>query len=127
MVLLDCANAYLAAVQMQQKEMDYPSAFALMMLKRDLQGQVEFLQSEELKLAEKYAEKDEEGRIQWTGQGTFPFRDAAAAEGYRRERLALVLTKVEETWTVRSVSVPGTITPEQLEWLDGFLVFQEES
>lgn len=59
MYLIECANAYLAAVQLQQKEMDYQTAFAVMMVKKQLQSHVEFLQNEELKLAEKYAEKDE--------------------------------------------------------------------
>ena len=72
MYLIECANAYLAAVQMQQKEMDYQTAFTVMMVKKQLQSHVEFLQSEELKLAEKYAEKDEKGNIKWTERGTFP-------------------------------------------------------
>lgn len=59
MYLIECANAYLAAVQLQQKEMDYQTAFAVMMVKKQLQSHVEFLQNEELKLAEKYGEKDE--------------------------------------------------------------------
>ena len=53
MYLIECANAYLAAVQLQQKEMDYQTAFAVMMVKKQLQSHVEFLQNEELKLAEK--------------------------------------------------------------------------
>ena len=71
MYLIECANAYLAAVQLQQKEMDYQTAFAVMMVKKQLQSHVEFLQNEELKLAEKYAEKDEKGNIKWTERGTF--------------------------------------------------------
>ena len=35
MYLIECANAYLAAVQLQQKEMDYQTAFAVMMVKND--------------------------------------------------------------------------------------------
>ena len=49
MYLIECANAYLAAVQLQQKEMDYQTAFAVMMVKKQLQSHVEFLQNEELK------------------------------------------------------------------------------
>ena len=74
MYLIECANAYLAAVQLQQKEMDYQTAFAVMMVKKQLQSHVEFLQNEELKLAEKYAEKDEKGNIKWTERGTLSGR-----------------------------------------------------
>ena len=81
MYLIECANAYLAAVQLQQKEMDYQTAFAVMMVKKQLQSHVEFLQNEELKLAEKYAEKDEKGNIKWTERGTFPYRVEDAAAG----------------------------------------------
>ena len=95
MYLIECANAYLAAVQLQQKEMDYQTAFAVMMVKKQLQSHVEFLQNEELKLAEKYAEKDEKGNIKWTERGTF-YRDADAAAGYQRERRALGMTQVED-------------------------------
>lgn len=71
MYLIECANAYLAAVQLEQKEMDYQTAFAVMMVKKQLQSHVEFLQSEEMKLAEKYGEKDEKGNVKWTERGTF--------------------------------------------------------
>ena len=126
MYLIECANAYLAAVQMQQKEMDYQTAFALMTVKRQLQSHVEFLQAEELKLAEKYAEKDENGRIRWTERGTFLFRDADAAEKYQRERTALGMTLVERDWTVQHAPAPEKITPMQLEALTGFVALGGE-
>ena len=118
MYLIECANAYLAAVQLQQKEMDYQTAFAVMMVKKQLQSHVEFLQNEELKLAEKYAEKDEKGNI--------PYRDADAAAGYQRERRALGMTQVEDDFTVQHAPVPEKITPMQLEALEKFIVFGGE-
>lgn len=126
MYLIECANAYLAAVQLQQKEMDYQTAFAVMMVKKQLQSHVEFLQNEELKLAEKYAEKDEKGDIKWTERGTFPYRDADAAAGYQRERRALGMTQVEDDFTVQHAPVPEKITPMQLEALEKFIVFGGE-
>ena len=126
MYLIECANAYLAAVQLQQKEMDYQTAFAVMMVKKQLQSHVEFLQNEELKLAEKYAEKDEKGNIKWTERGTFPYRDADAAAGYQRERRALGMTQVEDDFTVQHAPVPEKITPMQLEALEKFIVFGGE-
>ena len=126
MYLIEYANAYLAAVQLQQKEMDYQTAFAVMMVKKQLQSHVEFLQNEELKLAEKYAEKDEKGNIKWTERGTFPYRDADAAAGYQRERRALGMTQVEDDFTVQHAPVPEKITPMQLEALEKFIVFGGE-
>lgn len=87
---------------------------------------MEFLQNEELKLAEKYAEKDEKGNIKWTERGTFPYRDADAAAGYQRERRALGMTQVEDDFTVQHAPVPEKITPMQLEALEKFIVFGGE-
>ena len=114
MYLIECANAYLAAVQLQQKEMDYQTAFAVMMVKKQLQSHVEFLQNEE------------KGNIKWTERGTFPYRDADAAAGYQRERRALGMTQVEDDFTVQHAPVPEKITPMQLEALEKFIVFGGE-
>lgn len=81
---------------------------------------------EELKLAEKYAEKDEKGNIKWTERGTFHYRDADAAAGYQRERRALGMTQVEDDFTVQHAPVPEKITPMQLEALEKFIVFGGE-
>ena len=80
----------------------------------------------ELKLAEKYAEKDEKGNIKWTERGTFPYRDADAAAGYQKERRALGMTQVEDDFTVQHAPVPEKITPMQLEALEKFIVFGGE-
>lgn len=126
MYLIECANAYLAAVQMQQKEMDYQTALALTMVKKQLQSHVEFLQDEEMKLAEKYARKDEKGKIQWTERGTFLFRDEGAAEAYARERMALGMTQAQESFPMQRAPVPEKITPAQLEALEKFIIFGGE-
>lgn len=118
--MTDCAVLLEAAYE---DTMDYQTAFAMMMVKKQLQSHVEFLQSEELKLAEKYAEKDEKGNIKWTERGTFPYRDADAAAGYQRERRALGMTQVEDDFTVQHAPVPEKITPMQLEALEKFIVF----
>lgn len=125
MYLIECANAYLAAVQLQQKEMDYQTAFAVMMVKKLLQSHVEFLQSEELKLAEKYAEKDEKGNIKWTERGTF-LPGCGRGGGIPEERRALGMTQVEDDFTVQHAPVPEKITPMQLEALEKFIVFGGE-
>lgn len=126
MYLIDCVNAYMAAVQMGQKETDYQTAFALMQVKRQLQSSVDFLQEQEMKLADKYAEKDEARRIKWTKPGTFRFRDEEAAESYKQEREALCRTKVDDTFDMQHAPVPEHITAAQLEALEPFISFGGE-
>ena len=126
MYLIDCVNAYMAAVQMGQKETDYQTAFALMKVKRQLQSSMDFLTEQEMKLAEKYAEKDEAGRIKWTKPGTFRFRDEEAAESYKKEREAICRTKVDETFDRQHAPAPEYITAAQLEALEPFISFGGE-
>lgn len=126
MYLIQCANAYLAAVQLGQKELDYQTALALVLLKKQLQSHVEFMDGEEMKLAEKYALKDEKGRIAWTERGTFQFPDEEAAEAYRKARTALGQTEVTAALEPLRAKAPERITAAQLEALEGFLVFEQE-
>ena len=96
MYLIECANAYLAAVQLEN-------------------GKVVGLLAE-----------DEKGNVKWTERGTFPYRDADAAAGYQKERRALGMTQVEDDCTVQHAPVPEKITPMQLEALEKFIVFGGE-
>ena len=91
MYLIECINAYIAATQMQQKETDYQTAYALLRVKRELQTQVDFFREEELKLIKKYARTDESGQIQWLENERFAFEDAASAEEFKREREKLCI------------------------------------
>lgn len=123
MYLYECAEGYIAAVQLGQKETDYQTALALMTVKKQLQSHVDFLQEEEIKLAERYGEKDEEGRIKWTERGTFTFIDSNAGERYRQERKKLNMTKVEQKFKKLHAPEPERITPAQLEALQSFIIF----
>lgn len=125
MYLIECINAYIAATQMQQKETDYQTAYALLRVKRELQTQVDFFREEELKLIKKYARTDESGQIQWLENERFAFEDAASAEEFKREREKLCMTQTDEPDTLHA-PIPERISPVQLEALEKFIRFGEE-
>ncbi len=125
MYLIECINAYISATQMQQKETDYQTAYALLRVKRELQTQVDFFRAEELKLIKKYARTDESGQIQWLGTERIEFEDAASAEEFKREREKLCMTQTDEPETLRA-PIPERISPAQLEALEKFIRFGEE-
>lgn len=125
MYLKQCVDAYGAVLDMMEKEWDYKTAHALVMLKRKLQPQVDFFAKEEMKLAKEYAKLDEKGNVILTERGTFPFREKEKAQEYAERRTELGMVEVQEAYTPLRVPVPGRITPAQLEALEGFLEFDE--
>ncbi len=125
MYLIECTSAYLAATQMQQKEMDYQTAYALLKLKKSLQTQVDFYQGEEMKLVEKYAKKDENGKVQWSEGDKFSFDDTEKAKEFYEQRKKLCMTQVDDVEPVKAPK-PDKISPAQLEALEKFIHFGEE-
>jgi hypothetical protein len=125
MYLIECISAYIAATQMQQKEMGYQTAYALLRVKRELQTQIDFFRDEELKLIKKYARTDENGQIQWLENERFAFEDTASAEEFKREREKLCMTQTDEPETLHA-PIPERISPAQLEALEKFIRFGEE-
>lgn len=123
MKLADCAKAYMALEQMKRTPCSYKTAHAMMKLRNQLREDVEYLQSEEMKIAKSCAVLDENGEILWTQPGRFQIR-AGMEETFRREmqELSGVETKVEP---VKAGTPPESITMEQLEALEGLLIFEE--
>lgn len=126
MVLLQCVNAYVAVQGMMDKEWDYRTAHALVMLRRELQPHVSYYQQQELRLVDAYAARDQQGKIRWTAEGKFLFRDPKQAEEFGEKRRELGLVEMQEEFKVRKVPAPGMIQPAVLEALEGFLEFEEE-
>lgn len=124
--LIQCVNAYAALQPLMDQEWDYKTAHALMMLKRRLQPHASFFSQEEMKLAEEFAEKDEDGKIQWKGTGRFAFQDPSRSQEYAGRRMELGMVEVQEAWNPIRASVPASIKPAQLEALEGFIEFYEE-
>lgn len=125
MYLIECVNAHLAASQMQQREMDYQTAYALLKLKRTMQTQLDFYQSEEMKLVKKYAKTDKDGNVQWEEGNKFSFADGEKAKSFAKAREELGMTQVDDIEPV-SVPRPEKISPAQLEALEKFIHFEEE-
>lgn len=126
MLLIRCVNAYSAVGSMMDKEWDYPTAHALMLLKKKLQPHVDFYSEEEMKLVQEYAQKDEKGEVTWKGNGSFSFRDPKAAEKYNRKIKELGAVEVEKEFVPVKATAPQSIQPVILEALDGFVEFVED-
>ena len=127
MKLIECVNAYMAAVELSQQDLDFKTAYALVRLKKKLQTQFDFIAKEEAKLTEEYADRDENGEIIWKGPGKFQIRDIKRVEEYSKRREELGDMDVQEEFTPWRAPVPKSIKPANLEALEGFIVFEEES
>ena len=124
MYLKQCADAYAAVLELEKREWDYKTAHALVTLKRRLQPQADFFARGEMKLAREYARLDGKGNVILTERGTFLFREPGMAQEYARRRTELGLVEVQEDYEPLRAPVPGSITPAQLEALEGFLEFE---
>lgn len=124
--LIQCVNAYAALLPLMDREWDYKTAHGLMMLKRKLQLHASFFSQEEMKLAQEFAEKDENGQIRWKGAGRFAFQDPSRAKEYDSRRTELGAVEIQEQWEPLRIPVPEAIKPAQLEALEGFIEFYEE-
>lgn len=127
MELIRCVNAFMAVNGLMEQEWDYPSAYALTKLRRVLQPHVDFFVREENKLTRQYGKKDGEGQVCFTQRGTFLFEDPAQAGDYNDKRTELGAVEVELDWEEKTLPCPERIRPVQLEALEGFLRFEEES
>lgn len=126
MVLLQCVNAYVAVQSLMSKEWDYRTAYALVMLRRELRPHAEYYQQQELALVDIYARKDDKGEVVWTSKDRFAFRDQSKAGEFFEKRRELGLLEVQDEIRPRKVPAPGVIQPAVLEALEGFLEFEEE-
>lgn len=117
------ADAYEALVKLSREKLTYRTAHAMMLLKKELHKEAEFLQDEELKIAKEHAVLNEEGEIQWIGDGKFQIREGMQKQ-YRKAMQELLETEVliEQ---MKAAIPPESITMEQLEALEGLLIFEE--
>lgn len=126
MKLVECVKAYGAVLELSEREWDYKTAYALVVLKRRLEEPVGFYNREELKLVAEYAAKDEKGNIRLDERGTFTFAQPKRAGEYLQKRQELGQVEVDWPHKPLRLPVPGSIKPAQLEALEGFLNFEEE-
>lgn len=125
MIILKAMNAYLAATQMMEREQDYETAHALVLLKARLQPHMDFYVEQETALVRKYGRKNKKGEVVYDARGHFRFASPEAGEAYRKKKLELDRTEVQEDWEQLRVPKPERIVPAQLEALQDFLVFEE--
>jgi hypothetical protein len=126
MLLLECVTAYMAVQGLMDQPFPYKTAHALMMLKRELQPHVDFFSGEEMKLVERFAEKDtESNKIVWTGKGAFRFAEGKDPAEYARCRVELGSVHVDWCAERKMVQFHASITPAQLEALEKFIEFEE--
>lgn len=123
MRLLQCVNAYTAIQSMMSDELDYQTAYALVVLKKRLLPHVEFYRKEELKLVDCYAEKDNAGKIVWIDVNRFRFRNPEQVEEYINRYNDLCAVIVQWKYEPLSVPIPERIKPSVIEALEGFLSF----
>lgn len=126
MYLIQCVNAYAAALALMDREWDYQTAHTLVVLKKSLQSHIDFFTKEEMKLVEGFAAKDEKGKIVWTDRGSFQFADPERAEEYAKRRTELGMVEVREKLPPLEAPMPEKIRPVQLEALEGFIHFQDK-
>lgn len=121
--LEQAARAYEALVALSREVMAYRTAHAMMLLKKELQKEAEFLQQEEMKIAKQHAVLDENGNIAWVDSGRFRLKTGEEAQ-YRKKIQELQDTEISVE-AVKTEKPPEMMTMEQAEALDGLLVFEE--
>ena len=122
MLLIQCVTAYVVLRELMNKEFDYKTSYAIVTLTRKLKPHVEFYAREENKLIDKYAAKDENGRVKYKGK-TWTIENPTMYEQYRSEINSLGAVEVEEFG--EPIKVPSTppIKPAHLDALYGFMEF----
>lgn len=115
--------AYVAVEQLKSQEWDYAFALAIYRTKKALADDATFFASEERKLIDKYAARDESGAVKMAGNNAFIFADPALHGEYAERRLMLCETESILGYEPIHVTAPERIRPAHIEALEGFIVF----
>lgn len=126
MKLKKIVDAYNVLNKMADHIYDYKTAYKLFGINKRLKVHAEFFAAEEMKLVEKYAEKNASGRPVIRSDGRFNYADEEAKIAFLEESAAL--GDVEADWSedVLKLSAAPMISVRQLEALDGFVEFGAE-
>ncbi len=127
MKLKEAMSAYLAAETLSREKLPYATAAAIVRVKRETREFAELYLQEERKLAEAYAETDEDGMIRIDASGRFRCREGLRAADYEKSRKDLGETEVAVEARKMRVSAPERITPEQIEALSPWMEFEVEA
>lgn len=126
MDLISAAKRYLVLENMRKKDWPYDLAMAVFLIRKDMTPHMEFLSREEGALMEEYAKKGEDGRPVLTESGSFLFADPGRAEEFRERRDELYRTEVLQGYAKRPARAPESISPEELEALDGLVEWRDK-
>ena len=125
MLLINCVTAYVVLRELMDKEFDYDTAHKIMMLSRKLKPHVDFYGEKERQIMEKFAVKDELGRVKLE-KNSWTLKDPCAVDEYRAEITSLGGVVVEGFEEAVRVSATPQIKPSHLEALSGFIEFGGE-
>ncbi len=123
--LKQCVTAWQALNVLAKTEMDYGSAHKLVMLRAALRPHVQFYNEEEISLADKYAAHDKDGHIVFRGPDVAEFSTAENLAAFTAERIKLDAVELTEDIPPVTIKAPERITPEQIEALSPYVIFEE--
>lgn len=126
MKLKRIVDAYFVLAKMADHIYDYKTAHKLFTLNKELKVHAEFYSAEQLKLAEKYAEKNADGIAIIKADGKFNYADEESKELFIKATNALGDVEVEFGNAVLKLAVTPMVSMRQLEALDGFVEFGAE-
>lgn len=126
MKLKKMVEAYKVLSKMADHIYDYKTAYKLFTINKKLKVHAEFFAAEEMKLVEKYAEKNEAGRPIIKPDGRFNYADEDAKMKFLEDSAALGEVEAEWEEDVLKLSAAPMISMRQLEALDGFIEFGAE-
>ncbi len=126
MQLYQALKAYQALTELMDQELDYKSAYTLVSLKQKMKPHIDFFLNEEMKLVQTYGRKNEEGMVEWDGNGQFQFQDADTAALYNAKHKELECLKVTPEIEPVIIKAPAKIRAAIIEAVDGLINFEEE-
>lgn len=118
--------AYNVLEKMSDHLYDYGVAYKLYALKKDMVPHVQFYAAEELKMVEKYAEKNENGKAVIQPNGKFNFISTEAKKEFLEDSEALGNVTADWNREVLKLPIAPMMSMKQLEALDGFIEFGAE-
>ncbi len=125
MILLKIVSAYEAAKKLKDTELDFSSAYALVLLIKELEVHALAYAEGERKLIEKYAKKDEHGRAVISSGRKIEFSDSESAEAFAQERNKISAFEVEHSIKPIKIRPPSKISAAVLIALEGFVEFDK--
>lgn len=110
----NCVKSYQAINELMDERLDFSTAHALLMAKREIEPHVEFFAEKESELINRYAAKTSDGEVIFNGH-SFELDKLKAGE-FQKEKLSLLSVEIEITKRTLK-NVPEIIKGNVLEGL----------